>query len=188
MSTNVTNISLRVLSNQEYGKRRSFYKRQGYRVYEQWEEYAYNAVMRAIQHNDPSHLNDLIFSSKDMGKYRATCRILKAMNLHWRRVKDTFVTGEKLTAKQKRRRDELVHTWETEYMRAIMAEGIHAAKAPEGWNVEKEIEKELNRVEKRGGNIVDFASALLKAAKKRQREREREQEELAAKAVAALAK
>ncbi len=166
MSTNMTNLSLRVLSNSEYSRRRSFYKRQGYRIEEQWQEYAYNAVKRAIEGNDASHLNDLVFSSKDMGKYRVICRTLKSMRFHWKKLnKDTYETGNKLTVEQKARRVCLLATWESDYMHVLMAEGVHAEKAPVGWDIEKEVSRELDKCIKRQGNVIDFATAMLKAAK-----------------------
>lgn len=179
-------LTLNVLSNTAYGRIRSYYKTQGYREVERWQEYLYNAVIRTIENSDAQHVNDLLMAAKEVDKYQSTVRIIRTIGLPWRLTVTRIGGNEiakleshnakgmvKLNQDQRKRLAYLRFNGAIEIATAISKESEHQSQsrnnaAPANWNeyaanVAAIIERRIQFAEKAGASaeIVN----KLKAAK-----------------------
>ena len=156
-----------ILTNRQYSTVRSYFKREAERIGERFGEYRYNAVKRAVDGTDPTHLNDLLYAARGLGRYRETARIIKAMKFPFKRnpnkanAHEEFIPHVKMTKAQKERMKYLRNHWADILMEVELGESKKDAKV---WEAEAYAKTVLRTIEKHGMNVVDFAEYLKKAA------------------------
>ena len=162
--------TFRNLTNREYGSLRSRYINNPGKTVEDFWSYAYGAVRRALDNNDPSHVNDLLIVAGNEEKIRDTRKVLhsvgvaKAFNGN---LRDGFAVGSKMTAAQKRASKLLRQSWESDFSIALMDLGGSKAKE---WSEESYITQVLKNASKHGADVIDFAERLRVAAERMTKE------------------
>lgn len=134
------------LTDRQYNARVQYYSAKAFQEQENWENFTYNAVMRAVESADPIHLERLIEFSRDLQKYRTTTRIVYALAWPWSldRKRDEFKCRDEngnlkaLTKGQKAKLAKLRVCWESDFITAMDREEIHQAQkdkpAPSDWS------------------------------------------------------
>jgi len=178
--------TLNILTNAQYARVRSYYRNQGYREIERFNEYLLNAVLRTIENADGTHVNDLLLAAKEVDRYQSTVRIVRTIGLPWK-LDVTRIGGEeramlrcsndkgaiKLNADQRKRLQYLRFNGHMEVATAISRESEHQQQsrnnsAPSNWaefnaSVAAIIERRIKVAET--NNAPADMIAKLKAAK-----------------------
>lgn len=119
--------SYNLMTNAEYGRSRSYWKRTAFVVNERFENYFYNAIGQAITHSDPSHLADVIMASRELGKYRSISRVIHAMKMPWAFSECEKPNGNVPKA-NKQRLAYLRINWQLEFAQAMDKEEVNVQK------------------------------------------------------------
>jgi len=134
---NVHNITIQQWDDKVYNKVRKVYLASAYQEQEKWENYMYNAVLRAVKDAEPKHLQDVLFVSRENGRYRSACRVLKAMHLPWAwgDITSYTQTPRSNTKRLAALRSDGTYGWEKLFLDTMMFEADHQQTEPK-WDWE----------------------------------------------------
>lgn len=157
--------SYSVMSDKDYSRTRRHYLKHAFEQQEKFENYLYNALSRAIQHSDPSHLADAVFVSRELSQYRMVYRVLHSLNLPWHWTDIETPKGDVPKA-NKAKLNALRINWQVSFAQAMDKEEIHTQTKPV-WDWAKKqavLLRLVKQAKEHGVSMDDVIEAVKKAA------------------------
>jgi hypothetical protein len=127
----IVSMQFNILSDKAYASRVAYFENQDRAIdaEEKWTEYVYNAMLRAINHADPSHLAKVLNAARLWQKYRAVARIFKKMGLPWNWSAIETPQADVPKA-NKKRLAYLRANWERDFIQCLDEEDSHQQERP----------------------------------------------------------
>lgn len=155
------------MTRKKYGQVRSYFKREAENIGERFGNYRYNAIRFAVESVDPTHINDLLYAARGVGRYRETARVIKAMRFPFKRnpnpanAGEEFIPHAKMTKPQKERMKYIRNHWQDILVECELGESKKDAKV---WDSEGYMNNVIKVLTKHNVNVIDFAEHLKSKA------------------------
>ena len=115
------------MTARQYNARVTYYTgEKGQKELFNWNEFMFNAVQRYVESGDATHLNNVMKGAANVGRYRASYRIMSTLSAH------PFNKQDKLFHKQanKKKLAEVRENWEAMFIDALTQEEKHSSTTP----------------------------------------------------------
>ena len=153
-----------ILDNKAYGRVRSYFKNHSFEIQEKFENYLYNALSRAIEHSDPSHLSDAIFAARELNQYRSVYRVLHSLDLPWHWTDIETPKGDVPKANKKKLAFLRIN-WQMSFAQAMDKEEVHTQEKPVwDWAKKQAVLLRLVKQAKEHGVSMEAIEETLKKA------------------------